>query len=270
MPGGLPTIPAPPAELVVAPPIVFQAPELDDFKPICPDCKYDLGASPDGRCPECGLRFTHSGLRRQWIARKQARRQNIRQFGVAIGVSLLIVISGALLVGSLVGFVAVITCWALAGGIWAWFNRDFLMARSYCYLAFLIPILLMLPVVAATPFGLFASVALGLIACIVGWLALRWSPLISGVLLLCFVIAPLLLLAGVLYVATAADIAAGRYWSSFDQPTPRGWVALPAPHSRGIALWIAVIAAAITIVVLAYLRRALVRLKSRSRTAPVS
>ncbi len=267
MPDGLPTIPIPPAELVIAPPIVPPSAELDDFKPNCPDCKYDLGASPDGRCPECGLRFTHPGLRRQWVARKQARRQNARQLGIAAAIGLLIVISGALLLGSMVGFVSVITCWSIAGGIWAWFNRDFLMARSYYFLAFLVPIVLVLPVVAATPFGLFASIALGLIACTVGWLALRWSPLISGILLLCFVIAPLLLLAGVLYAATAADIEAGRYWSSFDQPTPHGWAALPAPHSRKIALWITVIAAAIAIVVLAYLRRALVRLKHRSRAA---
>lgn len=270
MPDGLPPIPSPPSTLVMAPPIVFQAPELDDFKPNCPDCKYDLAASPDGRCPECGLRFTLDGLRRRWVSRKKARRKTYRDLAKTALIGGLIIFSGALLIGSVVGFVSVIIAWSIAAGVWALLNRDFLIARSYWFLAFLIPIVIILPVVGATSFGLFASAILGAIACFVGWLALRWSPLVSGLLLLCCVIVPLLLLALLLYVATADDIAAGRYWSSFNQPTPHGWAALPAPHSRRISLWLAIVAGAITLVVLAYLRRALVRLKYRSRAAPAS
>jgi hypothetical protein len=38
---------------------------MSAFSPKCPNCKYDLSASPDGVCPECGKGFTHHGL---WTA----------------------------------------------------------------------------------------------------------------------------------------------------------------------------------------------------------
>ncbi|MBY0261269.1 MAG: hypothetical protein K2Q20_02945, partial [Phycisphaerales bacterium] len=33
------------------------------FTPVCPACRYDLSATPDGRCPECGGAFTHARLK---------------------------------------------------------------------------------------------------------------------------------------------------------------------------------------------------------------
>jgi hypothetical protein len=32
------------------------------FAPLCLHCRYDLSATPDGRCPECGAFFTHADL----------------------------------------------------------------------------------------------------------------------------------------------------------------------------------------------------------------
>lgn len=33
------------------------------WTPSCPTCRYDLSATPDGRCPECGSEFMHSRLK---------------------------------------------------------------------------------------------------------------------------------------------------------------------------------------------------------------
>lgn len=46
---------------------------LRGFVPICPTCKYDLCASPEGPCPECGTTFTFAGLRSRWISDRRPR-----------------------------------------------------------------------------------------------------------------------------------------------------------------------------------------------------
>lgn len=43
------------------------------FKPVCPECKYDLSGLPDGCCPECGTAFTHDGLIALGASRKSPR-----------------------------------------------------------------------------------------------------------------------------------------------------------------------------------------------------
>ncbi|MBY0261176.1 MAG: hypothetical protein K2Q20_02465 [Phycisphaerales bacterium] len=41
--------------------------------PTCPTCRYDLSATPDGRCPECGGEFTHAALREAHERRSESR-----------------------------------------------------------------------------------------------------------------------------------------------------------------------------------------------------
>jgi hypothetical protein len=259
-----------PPPLPIAPPTrpTWQTSELEGFTPLCPDCRYDLAGLLDGRCPECGLRFTHDGLRRLWIARRRAKADRWKTFGrIALGVALLL--PGCLISkDSPAGLAFALFFWSVCAGVWAWTNRSWWIAHSYFLLIFLAPLLFMTITVAATPFGLVASCVLGAMACGVAWMSLRWSPLISGIALLGVVVAPLSLVALLMLIESSGDMAAGRYWSSFDQPTPHGWCALPAPQSHRIALWLFAVAGAVAAVVLAYARRAIVRVRSHAKARP--
>lgn len=64
------------------PPTTPQLPRQVDaaFKPICPDCKYDLSAIPSGRCPECGLPYTHARLYREFLAQHELKAKRLKGF----------------------------------------------------------------------------------------------------------------------------------------------------------------------------------------------
>lgn len=242
-----------------APPTEPDADLLADFIPNCPDCRYDLAGSPDGRCPECGLGFTHAGLRRLWVAKKLARREKGLLAGKVVATFVPVFLGCLFPLGTAWGFVAAMAWWTTIAGFFAWRNRDWLLAHSYALLVFLLPLLLMMSVAAATPFGRVACAIIGVLSLVICWAALRGSPLISGVVILLLVSGPILLIALFMYVEATDTMNRGHYWSNFDQPTPHGWQALPCTASRSIAKWIALVGLAIAAMVLLYSRRAWVR-----------
>jgi hypothetical protein len=227
---------------------------------LCPDCSYDLVGLQDGRCPECGGSFTHVKLRKLYWAR-QAMLQERRKAGITIAAGVTIFALPLLCsLNTTLGVAGALACWTIAAAIWFWFNRKTWIAHAYVVLGLNIPLVLMMLSLAATSYGRLWCMLLAAMVCAVSVMALRWSPLISGLILILAGAFPILLLALAMYSQASIRIAGGHYWSDFDQPTPTGWRALPAYQSVVVAKWIAGFGVAVVIVVLIYARRAWVRL----------
>ncbi|MBY0261178.1 MAG: hypothetical protein K2Q20_02475, partial [Phycisphaerales bacterium] len=90
--------------------------------PLCPTCRYDLSATPDGRCPECGNAFTRAHL----AAAADERTDRLTGVMAAVSLGQLVVTTAA--AGSLGGGplrvgAALLACsWLVACWV-AWTNR---------------------------------------------------------------------------------------------------------------------------------------------------
>lgn len=82
------------------------------FRPLCLHCGYDLSATPDGKCPECGAAFTYEELRQAFAVRAGFSSPSTRLLRVVMWTGLTTV---PLCLGSAYGpsFVA-IACWMYA------------------------------------------------------------------------------------------------------------------------------------------------------------
>lgn len=246
-------------------PIQVEVAARTAFSPTCSDCRYDLAGLPDGRCPECGLAFTRASLERLWLA-KQARNRAVPMASINAVLLIMMVAPTCLTQAMDVQVLATVLVWYTALlTTFLIINRDRWIAYSHLLIFFLVPLLVILPTVAATPIGLYAATAIAMIAAVICWLALKWSPLTSAIVLLVLFAVPLAGFGALMFTMALEDIAAGRYWSSLDKPTPFGWVAMPAPLARQAGVLIIGVAIVIGAIITAYARRALVRLKARSK-----
>lgn len=235
------------------------------FVPKCLDCRYELSGLPDGRCPECGLAFTYAALKRLWQA-KQAKKRALPV--KVLNFVLLVAMFGPMCLVSFEEFwvlTAALTWYTLLLACWLYINRNWWIVRSWVLLFFLVVLFHLLFLIAATPIGLYAGVAIAAIAVIICWLALRWSPLVSSIMLLVLLVLPTGGSGLLMLVMSNDDLATGRHWSSFDMPTQHGWMAMPAKDALHGGQMIIVIAVVIAVITLSYARRAFVRLKAMSK-----
>lgn len=219
------------------------------FQPRCLDCGYDLEGLEDGRCPECGGRFTRAMLVRMYFARQEARDSRIAGLQ---GLSGWVVAYLAPLVGFFVtrplhvglprliahdwtlrfGAVVAVGVHAVGAMLWFWTNRDRWIAKAFYVLAFIPPLIFTALFVLETPYGVVGCVCLALYAAVYAHLALKWSPLVSAVLLLLCIAAPVLAWGLKMLADGQHQIAAGHHWSNSDYPTARGWYAMTAKQCR--------------------------------------
>ncbi len=199
-----------------------QAPNSDEallrgFVPLCPTCKYDLCASPEGPCPECGAIFTFGGLRARWIADRRVRHIPI---GVLFGIGavlchmlwiasindrrpepLMLAIASALL--SAVSFA------------WARACRDALLVRRPALLLLVLPIAL-LSAGVCYPHIFWAGPIVPLPWCIgvfIAWLSVsKRHPVVPGLLLAICALTP-----GILVSWSGANgVWSNHHWSDVD------------------------------------------------------
>lgn len=230
-----------------------------DFKPLCPDCRYDLTGLGDGRCPECGGWFTHARVRQLYLAQQAAKAERGKKALVTAGVIALVSIPLLCALNSPVGIAGALAFWTLGAAAWFWFNRTTWIAHAYVLLVLVVPLVLMMLSLAATPYGRWICLVLAAVVFAVCFLAMRWSPLVSGVLVFLFGIIPIVMLALFMYAHASVRVAGGHYWSDFDQPTPTGWRALPAGETVLVAKLMAGFGAALCMVMLVFARRGWVR-----------
>ncbi len=255
----------------------------DDFKPLCLDCRYDLTGLFDGKCPECGVRFTHEQLQRVHAARLEAKRNRQRALlGLPLGLLAWLSPFAAVFVGAAleiplrgmpnarwyVALLSSVLMHAVCAAIWFRIRRGVWIADSYRVLGFAVPIVLMMPIVLETRLSWMACLGLTLYAALFAYLALKWSPLVSGVILIAVCAVPPTLWGVAMLVDAANQLGAAHYWSNFDYPSPHGWRAMPATQCRDSAWGVMLFGVGIGVVISLFARRALVRLKHRPRVRP--
>ncbi|HLP83374.1 MAG TPA: hypothetical protein VK157_03410 [Phycisphaerales bacterium] len=254
----------PPPSSSVSPPAAVPATLYDSegtaFAPKCLDCSYALVGVTTSRCPECGLAFTLEKLSRHADAVRASRedRANVIR-GLLTPLIVLASVLG-LSIDTPLTAVAYILAMAAVIALQYWLLRHVLAAQAWIWLLPLVPLttlgLGMLTAQHPAPWLLaFAAIAVYFAV-----LALRGSPLVSAVLLLCVYVAPVLLVSIVIFVHSNGRLNDGYYWTEFNRPTPTGWKALPAPNGKAASVWMALGAVAVGAAVPAYARRAMVRL----------
>ena len=62
--------------------------KTEQFTPRCLSCSYDLSGLPDGRCPECGVKFTYVSLMERAIG-NSADRADLRSAGQGLTAAML-------------------------------------------------------------------------------------------------------------------------------------------------------------------------------------
>lgn len=251
----------------------------EDFKPLCLDCRYDLSGLPDGKCPECGVKFTHEQLQRVHAARELANRDRYK-FLLSVPLGLLAWLSplAAVFVGAAleipmrgmpnarwyVALLSSVLMHAVCAGIWFRIRRGVWIVDSYRVLGFAVPIVLMIPIVLETRLSWMACLGLTLYAAIFAYLALKWSPLVSGAILVVVCGIPPIVWGGAMLVDATMQLKAIHYWSNFDYPSPHGWRAMPATQCRDSAWGVMLFGVGIGVVISLFARRALVRLRRRA------
>lgn len=240
---------------------------LAEFVPRCPDCRYELSGLADGNCPECGLAFRMYALERQWISRQRVRDDRYYQkiaarFG-SLAILFLLLGTGPW-AGEFLIFIPLFGSWVLAIALMRWVWADSLRTQAHLWLFTVIPLWGISAGVSASEYPM-----IGLGLCVAGalaisWTALKGSPLWSSLFIVPFGPAPLLLI-GLAMVWEGLHLRAqGHYWSSFDWPAYPRWAALPVSRSILVGSLAIIASAAMTGVVLMFVKRALVRLRKRN------
>lgn len=198
------------------------------FKPVCPECKYDLSGLADGCCPECGTAFTRDGLIALGASRKRTSYHVVTTI-IAYVLALLCPISPLATVGStrrnpdpaepaavLIVVAGSIATWSLAQ--WAAKGNTLrgllTLSPALCLIATRIPLLgwngapTSVAILAAT---LAASVCLGEKNRSIG--RFMTVAMYSTGLLLLGVSAPMALIAW-------SELRMGDTWSIVDDPRP--------------------------------------------------
>lgn len=239
------------------------------FVPRCLDCKYDLAGLPlDGKCPECGVRYTRANLIRVHLARKAASKDLRRKFAtmpfMPIGLAsplIAVFVSGSAVVDAM-GVILALAAWGAGLAGWVQTTGEKRIVHAEQMLVFCVPLAVLALLIVASPGGLYWCALIGVLFALVAREALRWSPLGSAICL----IAGLLPIAGfgtLMLVDALVLRAKGFYWSNYDYPSTHGWRAMSRAQSlpaSGAVIGFALMVAAI---VLAYARRALVRLRTQ-------
>jgi hypothetical protein len=185
------------------------------YIPLCPVCRYDVSGLPDGRCPECGNRFTHARIRALWENRRQRKPPG---HGAMTAALILALPPICLIPGLVYQLIAVPVMWALAY-IWLMQHGETVKeGRGYWVLWLLVPCI-------RTPIGFegtglqmpIATIA-GVLAVAVLQYALRHSPRESLAILLGS-LAVATLPFGVLSSLIGLQGAQSQhYWGAWDVP----------------------------------------------------
>lgn len=249
------------------------SPLFTEFTPSCLDCGYELKGLPDGKCPECGLRFEHEALKLHHAVlleqRRESRARWKRQgwhvfFGAAALSMFICTVNGILPIFSPITFVIAFVVWAGALIYWTKYVEPGWFVQAHRILGFVLPLAIMLLIVSGTPHRTW-SVPVTLAAMVgVCFVAVRGSPLVSSLVLLVAAIVPMMI-AGMLIRHHAASILAkGFGWTELDKPTTNGWKPLLASEALQIGLAMEVASIAIACIVAFFVRRAMVRLRRLS------
>lgn len=250
-----------------------------EFQPTCVDCGYDLNGIPDGRCPECGVRFSRKGLlrrfqeeRRAAKERSEARFKRFRTFAGLIAiygtVGFFTCASSVIPFENVWVFSILLAAIAVAAVAYcAWMDRAW-MVRSHRLLIFLVPLIVMSFAYSAVPYRSVALPVIGLCAVIVAVLALRDSPLISAFLLFLIVALPLLAASLLLAAHAGRREMLGLTWTDWNVPTIHGWAPLKTAEALPVAVRLFFVGCVLTLLAGFYTRRAIVRLRRARREFP--
>ncbi len=239
------------------------------FVPRCPDCTYDLSNLPDGRCPECGLFFTHARLVRAWIAKQRKADERLTQWkstglimlGIAAGVTLLIFAMSATYLGFGICLAAIV----VALVVFCFVRGDALLTSSHELLLFVVPLVILFFSIASNPDPYPGMAIAAACAAAICFFALRNSPLISGVAILTLGAAPIALYGLSMHIHGLLRVSAGHYWSDFDWPAFPRPRALMATEAVTGGLWMLALSGVLAGVTLFFIRRAIVRLRRAGR-----
>lgn len=243
----------------------------DAFHPRCLDCGYEVSGIPDGRCPECGHRFTHDGLLREFrrqnllkLERQQKRLKSLRDTmtaSVLFGAAMLFPYGERIPVLQPVTFAAAMGLWVVALAAWLFLIDRTWASRSHRLLVFVIPLLVYFYLFCAVPYRNWSLSILLACAITVVIVGLRGSPLIGGAFVLVAVCVPLLLVGLFFGSVGFAGWLQGHGWTNLDRPTAEGWKPLLATDAMRIGWWFLGASAGLGAVVCGFARRALVRLR---------
>ncbi len=239
------------------------------YLPRCPDCTYDLSNLPDGRCPECGLFFTHERLLRAWIARQQKADDRLTQWkstgllllGIAASLALFVLATS----NTYLGFGICLAVLAVALGVFCFARGDSLLSSSHELLLFVVPLVILFFSIAVNekPYpGMAIAAACAAAIC---FFALRNSPLISGLAILMLGAAPIALYGLSMHSHGRSRRLAGHYWSDFDWPAFPRPRALMATEAVTGGLWMLALSGVLAGVTLLFSRRAIVRIRRAGR-----
>ncbi|MBY0261177.1 MAG: hypothetical protein K2Q20_02470 [Phycisphaerales bacterium] len=188
--------------------------------PLCLTCHYDLSATPDGRCPECGNTFTHESVARFW------RERHARPSALELPLGILSTL------GAIVGLLALLAITSeldpsqnlhkiasIVVGLWLLALAETLQARrgrpvtNLATCAAIAPIGFAVPAAVDTPIG---PVLLAGLSLLIGALWMCRDPRRNFPTTAIFVAGAALVIAGGLWWTVAADDASrGLAWTNF-------------------------------------------------------
>lgn len=244
----------------------LNAQPLPDFVSRCLDCGYELAALEDGRCPECGLGFSHSHLREVELDRRKRAAHILSQFRhapLAVGMAPFVLSAAA---EGYLGFFLQLASLLLAGAAWCYFNRTYLSYQSHALLVLLPPLAWMFFLIASEPNGLYGMIACVALAAGVGYLSLRSSPLVSSLVLGGAVIVPMVISGVVLVMENQRLKRAGTWWGTLDIPAVPRWRAVNPQMAIQAGAWLLALACIFAIAIAFVARRAVRRLRNHARS----
>lgn len=188
--------------------------EAGDFRPVCPECAYDLSGLPDGPCPECGEPFKYVALLAAHRREHQPRPPDNAALMASWTAALL-----SLLIPALQPKAITIAFAAALSGLWAIQHRKELRRTRDIRALYLQGVVVSIGGVASPDSG-FARLLFVVGLVVFTYLATRRSKLLTTSWLAGMLCLGLLIVGVPRALSGCAGLARGEHWSNWRAPWP--------------------------------------------------